>query len=483
MRRSVRRGCAVFATAFLAGCSSNLAVQKITPGETVTGYPYRLKFTQFEIPIMWRVIACDATKPSSVGGGLKFKITAEPKDKAVPDPSQYYVIDPSRLQGPFRATEFGMEWYDDRSTKTINSTVDDQTGTAIINVLTAAANLASAGVATAGPGAQCTEEVRTALEEIKDQEPTTKAAQKEVQAQTAIVTKLIAKLAALGSSADEPSKQELAQANRVLEAKTAILAAEQAKLNALLETLSDTRTIVWPKTGSEFATPSALKPSDEAMARWGMNDLDTGANVYLALLPTDGPTMRTGNVPAKHRRNVQQGLPYREPRPMKLYVCTPMACGADQTTLESSDQFVAASDVWVLQGGTMFYLPFPARTFANIKSSASFAQNGVLTAAGSNQLRGAGNAIAETLKGGSEQIAATIKGARGAETAKILAEAEEMKAKKALADAKSALEPAAGADKQAAIQAFQTDATLATAERTKIEAEQALAEAKAKLAQ
>jgi hypothetical protein len=477
----MRRSILLIALATLSGCSSSLAVRKIGPGDTVVGYPYRLKFTQFEIPITWRVIKCDP-----VQNGLKFKITAEPKDKAVPDPDYYYAIDPTRLQGPFRNTEFGMEWYEDRSTKAINSSVDDQTGTAIVNTLTAAANLAAGGLLPFGGVGRpmCPKAVTDALAAIDGktgQEAITKAAQKEVEEQTAVVTALAAKLAALGTSADEGTKQELARASQLLELETANLAAQQAKLKRLLDVLTDTRTLVWPRRGNEFASdPNApIRPSQEAMSRWNMPPTSNGANVYLALLPIDGAPLPAAEWLAQQAAIPPTGVPYREPRQMKLFVCAPNKCSDDAAAIETSKALVKGTEVWVLQGGTMFYLPFRAQTFAHIKSSAGFAQNGVLTSAGSSQLRGAGIGVTETLKGGSEQLSAIVKNAQAADTARIQAKVDEFKAQKALADAEAALLPNPDADKEAAIKAFQTDATLATAERTKIEAEQALAAAKA----
>lgn len=476
--------CIIMMAVALAGCSSNLAIRKIQPGDTATGYPYRLKFTQFEIPITWRVVGCDPSQPD--GQQLKLKITAEAKDKATPDPSQYYVIDPSTLQGPFRATEFSMEWYDDRSTKTINSSVDDQTGTAIVNVLTGVAHIAKAGLF-AGGGSDCNAEVVDALGKIdgkEGQEALTKQAQEDVEDQILVVTKLTAKLAAAGANADDQTKLQLANAQNLLERKAAVLAGEQSKLKRLLVVLAETRTVTWPETGSSFASDPAkpFRPSLEARQRWKMNGTSPAANVHLALLPRDGRPLPTEAELKAQGNGARAGVPYREPRPMKLYACNPDPCGTDAAALDDVNKLVKSSEVLVLQGGTMFYLPFRAQTFAHIKNSAGFAQSGVLTSAGSSQVRGAGSSIAETFKGSAEQLSAIVTNSRAAETARLTAKADEMKAKKALADAEAALAPASDADKQAMIKAYQTDATLATAERTKIEAEIALQAARAQQA-
>jgi hypothetical protein len=473
-----------FAAILTAGCATNLPVKKIAPGATASGYPYRLKFTQFEIPVTWRITKCDEdAKPP-----VQIKISVDPKDKASPDPDQFYAIDPRVLQGPFRATDFAMEWYEDRSIKSINSSVDDQTGTAIVDLLTGAGNIArvalAGGAGVNAPRILCPASVTDALAAIDGtpgnpgQEEITKKVQKAVEDQIVVVTRLTQKT----DAKDDKAKQQLAAAKDELETLTASLEAEQAKLKRLLDEVSETRTLVWPQTSHEYASSKPLRPSAKALEKWGIDSSSLALNVYFALLPLEGGPMPAGGDTSAPQR-VSAGLPYREPRLMRLYVCSESPCGEDRDALGVRESVVKASEVQVLQAGTTFYLPFRAQTFASIKSSAAFAQSGVLTSAGSQQLRGGGSGLAAAFKGATEPIAATVKAGNSADTARLQARAEELKAKKALQDAEAALAPAADADKQAAIKAFQTDATLATAERTKIEAEAALAAARAQLAQ
>ena len=476
-----------FAVALTSACTSELPVTKITPGATASGYPYRLKFTQFEIPVTWRITKCDenAKAPDMP---VHLKISAAPKDKASPDPDQFYAIDPRALQGPFRATDFAMEWYEDRSIKSINSSVDDQTGTAIADLLTGVGNIARVALfpgkgENAAPPV-CPQSVKDALTEIDGspgnpgQEEMTEKAQRAVEDQTVVVTRLTEKT----DPKDDKAKAQLAAAKAVLETLTASLEAEQAKLKRLLDEVSETKTLVWPQTSHDYASSKPVRPSPKALEKWGVDSTSIALNVYFALLPLEGGPLPSGSNSSNSTR-VLAGLPYREPRLMRLYTCSDSPCGDSLDALDNRETVVKASEVQVLQAGTTFLLPFRAQTFASIKSSAGFAQSGVLTSAGSLQSRGAGSGLAAAVKGASEPIAATIKAANSADTARLQARADELKAKKALQDAEAALAPAADADKQAAIKAFQTDATLATAERTKIEAEAALAAARAKLAE
>lgn len=161
---------------------------------------------------------------------------------------------------------------------------------------------------------------------------------------------------------------------------------------------------------------------------------------------------------------------------MRLLVCRAAPCPTDLVAAEADENVLKLSEAQVLQGGTTFLLPFRARTFASIKNAAGFSKDGVLVSAGSSQTRGAGSGAAAAFWGGAEQVAAIATGSRAAEAAKLQARIDEAKARKALADAEAALAaPAADPAKLAQIAAFQPDATLAAAERAKIEAQAALA--------
>ncbi len=91
--------------------------------------------------------------------------------------------------------------------------------------------------------------------------------------------------------------------------------------------------------------------------------------------------------------------------------------------------------------------------------------------------------LPEAIKAAGEQGSAIVDAARGAETKRLTAAADEAKARKALADAQAGLVPGANAEQLAQIAALQTEATLATAEKSKLDAQAALAATKATLGQ
>lgn len=500
--------CISMTASILAGCASTLKVERIEPGRPAEGYPYQLRYTQFEVAVTWQVVKCDATKPQP----LSIKITAVPRTINPLDPDHLYAIDPGSLQGLFRTTAFSMEWFEDRGPKAINSAVDDQSGAAIVGALTGVARLAALDLGASGDrvpliggSAGCSDIVTRNLlaiqgdpeadRPVKGQAAITDEAQEAVAAQTAIVARLSARVAAAGAAVDERTRSQFVNETTRLEALNALLEQEKAKLKELFKPLTETATVRWPLDGRTLSLDSTVvRPSDESLERWNAKD-PAAANVYFALRAVDGygipiyqasTTPRRADepslLPAGERptpRPVSRGLPYREPRPMRLYVCKQLACPGTIAELQRSEQVLHASDVQVFQAGGLHSLPFSAMTFANTTNSAGFSQSGVLISAGTTQPRGAGSALVTTFADGSAQIVAGVQADRTAETARLTAETNELTARRAYEEARRSL---TSTDDQQAIAAYAAEASLATAERTAIEARLALELARAQLA-
>lgn len=473
----------------LSACTSNLAVNRYDSASPATGMPYRLKLTQYEVALTWRVVSCTVGQQKP----LKIKIGAEIKDKTALDPDQFYIVDPRSLQGMFRNTEFAMEWYSDRGLKSINSSVDDQTGAAITNVLTGAVKLAGAGLVPGGAskGIVCPEKILTTLEQIngkgkkEGQQAKVDRVKKAVDEQTLVLARLTAKAAAAGNAVDNATRRRLARAEETLYALTQQLTAEQKALKELVDVVSETRTVTWPRVGTEFASVRPVLPSSEALARWGTDAQNLDLAIWFRLVPADGTTVRLAEAQraanGHQPRRALNGLPYREPQLMRLEICSGAPCEGTREELLDKKALVKDAETLVLQAGPLLYLPFQGRTFANIKSSAGFSEAGTLTTAGTSQLRSPGVGASEAFKSGAEQVAALVDASLTADTKRLQAITAEAKARKELADAEAALEPVVDAEKKAAIAAFQTDASLAAAERSKIEAELALAAARRQL--
>jgi hypothetical protein len=378
------------------------------------------------------------------------------------------MVDPRSLGGPFRNTEFSMEWYENRGLKSINSSVDDQTGPILINVATGLANLAAVGLGSpAGPGSRtCPAAVLAALAAVNGDGETpgstasVEATERLLAAKTEEVTRLTARATSMGNDVDGRTRDELGTAVRALEALTRQLRLDREKLEEQLEVITAKETFTLSKVGQEgpFTLP---KKQVEA---WNVTSSTVkNANVHLRLYSLEELKATAVGKPATKRP--QTGLPYREPLLSRVQVCSPYACDQEKTKV------IKKLDGPVLQTGKLFYLPFEARTFASVKNGATFSESGVLITATSNQPRAAGVGASDTFKGLSEQTAAFVTGQRGAETALINAKVAQAKAQKDLNDADAALGPPAQATPEATlIAAFETEAAVAKAETTAIEA-------------
>jgi hypothetical protein len=425
--------------------------------------------TQFTVPVTWRVTSCDATVPDSI----KIKVSADITSATVNDPEHFYMVDPRSLSGPFRNTEFSMEWYENRGLKSINSSVDDQTGPILINVATGLAKLAAVGLGQAAGSAPstCPKAVLEALAVVNGDEKTpgskasVEATEKLLAARTEEVTRLTTRATSMGNDVDGRTRDELGTAVRALEALSRQLRLDREKLDEQLEVI--TAKYTEPLTELGLKGPITL-PKKQADAWNVTSSTAKNADVHLRLYSleeqkaTGGEELKTDDPEAELPKT---GLPYREPRLSRVEVCLKKAC-------DQKDKVVIKElDGPVLQTGTLFYLPFEARTFASVKNGATFSESGVLITATSNQPRAAGVGASDTFKGLSEQTAAFVTGQRGAETALINAKVAQAKAQKELNDAVAALGlPAPATSEAAAIAAFETEAAVAKAETTAIEA-------------
>lgn len=449
------------ATIILSACTSDLQVSKYTPQSPGIGYPYSLRFTQYEVNLTWRVQSCTV---GDKGQDFKFKLSTTVKSKTEFDRNHRYIVDPRSLQGLFRTGEFTISWHEDRGVAAITSAVDDKTGAVIGAVIGAATKLVGAGLVGAGPGA-CPEKLMKTLQDIGDdnsgQTARVTKVQKDVDDQTYLVTMLTAKLATEGAQAGKATQKQLTAAEKALKAQVDLLQSEKDKLAELVEFVTDTKTVTWPEHGAEWRS-TEIFPNAPALARWQANSSSMGFAVFFALVPLDPSVAVASAVP-----DPPPGLPYREPQPVQFNICTGGPCGSEFAKLTSSTPSLA------LQGGQMLYLPFQARTFASVKSSATFSKEGVLTSAGVHQIRSAGEGAADALKTAATETAGLVDASRTAETKRLKAKADEVAARKALADAETDVE------KKAMIDTFKTETALAAAERAMIEAQEALAGAKA----
>lgn len=444
------------------------------------GYPYRLKFTQYEIAVKYQAVSCD---PSS-GTPLKIKVTPTITPKTAFDPKRFYVVDVRALGGPLKASEASLEWYADRTLKSINASVDDQSGQVIANVLTGVGKIASVALGAAGGGDVCSVGVASKIKPVDDAKAAVEAAEKVVAAQTLVVAQWAAKSAEMGAAVDRETRGHLSAEIGRLRAHQVDLANKKTALEKALKDVTYERKIIWPLNGDERASEKPYPLPDDIIQKWKL-DSDDAKNVdlYLELRPKEEIPMPSADLPERAQRRdgyksppgqvVTQkvpwgGLPYREPAWATLYICQKTACAK-----ENPDALEAA-DALVLQMGPMLLLPFEGQPFAAGKASASFTEAGVLQTAGFSQTRSSGAGASEAFKSAAEQIAPILKAEREEDLKKLEAETAQLKAQKAFADAKAALDPVADADKLKEIKAMETETALLAAQRNMMNAQAAL---------
>ena len=270
----------------LGGCVSSLDVHRFDPNRAQVGYPYRLRMTQYKVTLTWRVISCGEMSQE----GNKVKVLAEVTDSTDLDPTEFYVIDPRSLEGMFRTTEFKMDWYEDRTAKSITSSVDDQTGAPVANVVTAIASLARAPLVPFGANPnKCSTAVQASLKAIPALELAVDKAQRAVGDQTADLAALTARAASAGSALDGKTSKALGATQDRLAALNIILKLAQAKLKDQNDVLTDMRVVTWPEYGNEFETGAPVGPTEGALKRWNAASSSGGIQVSMRLVHLHWP--------------------------------------------------------------------------------------------------------------------------------------------------------------------------------------------------
>lgn len=293
--------CGVIAASLLGGCVSSLDVHAFNPGKAQVGYPYRLRMTQYKVTLTWRVISCDAATKE----GNKVKITAAVEEGTDLDPTEFYVIDPRSLEGIFRTTEFKMDWYDDRTPKSISSSVDDQSGAAVANVVSGIASLAGTGLLSYGPNSsKCSDEVTAALKAMPALKQAVDLAQGGVDDLTGEVASLTARAAAAGATLDARTRKALGAAQDRLAALNTTLKLAQARLKEQVDVLTDIQVVSWPEFGNRFVTDEPIGISAAARKRWNASSLTGDMQVSMRLVRLDWPDGPMGPMArATDRRN------------------------------------------------------------------------------------------------------------------------------------------------------------------------------------
>lgn len=186
---------------------------------------------------------------SECGAELKALVKAEIKvTEAAPDPKQYFMLDPNSLANAMKTSEVRLEYQPNGAVASLNATVEDKTGAVISNAVSSVFKIVSiAAAAGAVPGAPveaCSKAVLDARAAIAKQRPLVDAASKVVDALTADLKALSAKVAATSGNADEATKKALASKYDSLTLANEDLKERSAALEKALKVVTHVETLI-----------------------------------------------------------------------------------------------------------------------------------------------------------------------------------------------------------------------------------------------
>lgn len=493
MKRNAVTG-ALVAALTVSGCTTHLEVGPAgQTAETRQGIAYFLPFTQFETEISWVLTACptDTNIP-------EITIKTAVKPVTGPDPSALYVIDYRSLDAWTKTSSVKVDFYDSGAIKAINASADDRTAeimTSVIQSVGKIVKFASTGGAAMEP--QCDAAAAQALTDIKK----TKG---ELGTETDKLDRLAEQLAA-ATAAYVVAGGDRAEALKAMNGLIAQVTAQQITVDAkkralasLMKKVTYTADAVrFPSSSSVAESASAALLPLEKLKDWLANESDLGdtklkelqgENGVWLMLATEVPISHnerefSANDEGKQTRAAQRaGIRYRVGVPGTLQMCRVEKCSVVASGNSDSGEVIDQHRVTILQSGTTFFLPFKSEPFTNAALTATFAESGVMTSAGYEQKKAAGEAGAKVLAelaGQMTDIGTAIRENRPSEVEKLQEKTALAKAQKELADAEKALIESPNSAAADAASALAADTALKKAELANIEAEIALRKAKA----
>jgi len=483
----------ILAALALAGCSSNITVAKLDPsGPPPTGVPWNLAMTQYTLTITRQVISCDTTMNAKVS-------VAVTQGKAL-DPNMRYVLS---SDGFWATSDITSGLNADGTSLSLNGHSEDQTATVITNVITTAAQIATAGGAGGGDGAvfQCTPAVETArinLDPTQSKDPKVRKGpslaaivdtdNNDVTAATALVTQLTSAV-----QTDPSKKKALSQASKDLSDKKDKLTKDQATLTANLKVVQDVQTVVWPPSGDVVKSDSLFTLDETVAQKWvhwvvysggqptsvaskpfpagSMKKFDVSLALYRPVYGVTGVESWTTKPPSSTTPDIKVGVPVRVAGIGRLMVCTGVTPCSDMVTpnqhLTATEALPIKPDAPVLQLGQMYVVPITGGTFKSELAAINLDANGNPTSIEIAEKTAVAAAATGALSSGLTQIAAIPGQVAAAKLTRTQGETAQINAQNALTQAQANAKLAGVTSTTVAQGAYATaQANLATAQAT-----------------
>lgn len=352
-----------------AGCGSGIKVTKVptSPG-ALTGVPWTLSMTQFTLVVSREVTGCTDT--------LKGKVSVQITAGKAPDPEQRYMLDST---GWFSTSDITSNLAADGSSTGLNASSQDQTGPILTSLATTAAQIAVGAIALGAHAAPqdhnaenaptptkftCSDKVSKALAALHPYDKP--SLQQRVTAETKALSQATDKVTLLTAQAtkDYSYKKALAAALGVQDKAQTELTADQNALAAARKVVTETQTLLWPSTGSDFNQTNCNHLLAATLGKW----IQSTAGNDTTPIPPDTTLFDISvaiYVPAQdggwqfatstQTADPTIGVPVRTAAPGRLSVCS--GKGPCQSYLPPgwvADKTVTVKDQPMLQLGQMY---------------------------------------------------------------------------------------------------------------------------------
>ncbi|MGJ8563114.1 MAG: hypothetical protein ACSHXY_06125 [Alphaproteobacteria bacterium] len=382
------------ATIVLIGCSSTLNTYEYQAGPQ-TGLVHVLPLTQFEFNITRRVAECIKADPANnIAAEMKIVTSFAVKDRSIEDADARFVIDPQSLSTWFNSAGVEVTFYEDtRLLKTVNASVKDEAGPALLTAIKVAG--AALGVP-AGTGLTPVYACNVAAG-IPAAVADANAGLAELKTRTAALNKrktelnkLVAGFKGIVDTSDPALDPNIkAKLTEVRDANAAVQA-QIAHVADLLKPISHTtKPIYWPLKGSdrENKTPYALP--EATLKKWAGNSPTTTQkqSMYVFVkLEADSNANGIDNLDDKKTINAK-GISYRTPQPGRLVfekIKDPSKPFPYPASVAMSEIHVHRAKV--AQLGYIDKLVVSAAPFESLEYTIEFSKKGNLTKAGYKQV-------------------------------------------------------------------------------------------------
>lgn len=478
-----------------SGCTYFNAVRVPTTGSDVpiSGAPYNLSFTQYEITVKRRLAGCTVEVNGKKEDKLVIAIEATPKASEKPDPARDYVIDIDSLQSIWKTSAVEVKWNDSGRIDSISASAKDKTGAAVVTIATAVAKTVI-GVSTFGGGGNvdilvdgktvaepkgaCTEDTFKMFRYAQMLEPKIKSGTEKLARATKKLEALQSVAGIMGKDLSAADKSSFSQLQLSIAQQAADLEDKQKELQGYLKEITYTDSIVWPPNGSVFGE-NVVKGSPVKAARilapltaqqvlkWGSPGDDKKilplTSVWIKIAPST-PIGTTDPCTTTCAEDASKGLKYRPKAPGYLVVCKAADCSL------GSENEVGKDVGMISQLGRVYVIPLKSGLFSDKTLVATFDKVGQPTMIGVKSEASVAEQAALTGSAVLEQAMAARAAAVPSRLERLKAEVEQRKLEKDLADVEKALAPAPNAETTAAAAAFSADTLLIDAKIANLKA-------------